>query len=117
MPAERQRLALVLLAVTAVRLRRRCAAAGAPGVGAGPAVAPLPFLGGLAVLAVATQTGSPATTTSLFSVHVVQHVLLGMVGAGASWPSARPSRWRCRPAARGDGARCAALLDHPVVRS
>jgi putative copper resistance protein D len=37
------------------------------------------FLSGSAVVAVATQTGIARYDTTLFSVHVVQHVLLGMV--------------------------------------
>jgi putative membrane protein len=37
------------------------------------------FLGGCAVIAVATQSGVARYDTVLFSLHVVQHVLLGMV--------------------------------------
>ncbi len=37
------------------------------------------FAAGLVVIVVATQSGLSAYDTSLFSVHVVQHVLLGMV--------------------------------------
>ena len=37
------------------------------------------FLSGAAVVVVATQTGIARYDTTLFSVHIVQHVLLGMV--------------------------------------
>jgi putative copper resistance protein D len=40
----------------------------------------IPFLSGLGVIAVATQTGVGAYDTTYFTAHVVQHLLLGMLG-------------------------------------
>jgi putative copper resistance protein D len=40
----------------------------------------VPFLSGLAVIAIATQTGVGAYDTTYFTAHVVQHLLLGMLG-------------------------------------
>ncbi|HSS10882.1 MAG TPA: cytochrome c oxidase assembly protein [Acidimicrobiales bacterium] len=40
----------------------------------------VPYLAGLAVIAIATQTGVAAYDTTYFTAHVVQHLLLGMVG-------------------------------------
>ncbi len=39
-----------------------------------------PFLGGLFVLAVATQSGIGTVDTTSFTAHVIQHLLLGMAG-------------------------------------
>jgi putative copper resistance protein D len=38
----------------------------------------IPYLGGLVVLAIATQSGVAAADTTSFTAHVVQHLLLGM---------------------------------------
>lgn len=54
---------------------RRVAAKGR----AWPATRTAAFAGGLATIAVATQAGFARYDTVLFSTHVVQHVLLGMV--------------------------------------
>lgn len=40
----------------------------------------VPYLAGLAVIAIATQTGVAAYDTTYFTAHVVQHLLLGMAG-------------------------------------
>jgi putative membrane protein len=44
-----------------------------------PVARTIPFLSGLAVIMIATQSGLAAYDRVLFSLHVVQHVLLGMV--------------------------------------
>lgn len=44
-----------------------------------PAARTASFLAGVGVLAVATQSGLAAYDTALFSVHVIQHLLLSMV--------------------------------------
>jgi len=44
-----------------------------------PAARTIPFLSGLALILIATESGLAAYDRVLFSLHVVQHVLLGMV--------------------------------------
>jgi len=39
----------------------------------------VPYLSGLAVMAIATQSGAASYDTSYFTAHVIQHLLLGMV--------------------------------------
>ena len=46
-----------------------------------PAARPAAFLAGLAVLAIALQSGIEQYDTTLFSVHMVQHVLLTLIAA------------------------------------
>ncbi len=80
------------------------------------------FAAGLAVLAIATMSGLSAYESSLFSAHVTQHVLIGMVapfllalGAPitlAMQASARPTQVRIGKALRSAPVR---LLTHPLV--
>jgi putative copper resistance protein D len=80
------------------------------------------FLAGTAVLLVATQTGIARYDTTLFSVHVVQHVLLGMVapvlialGAPvtlALQSASPPTKLVLR---RALDSRAAAVITHPLV--
>ncbi len=69
----------------------------------------LAFLLGLAVVTAATQSSIGAYDDVLFSVHMIQHLLLIMVAPPYSWPAAR-SRWYCtRRATRctpGSNGRC-----------
>jgi len=80
------------------------------------------FLAGSALLLVATQTGIARYDTTLFSVHVVQHVVLGMaapvlLALGApvtlALQSARPSTKLVLRRALGSPA--VAVVTHPLV--
>ena len=87
-----------------------------------PAARTICFLSGLAVVLVATQSGLAAYDTVLFSLHVVQHILLGMVaplllvlGAPitlALQASSRPTQRKILRVLRSAPVR---LLTHPLT--
>ena len=74
------------------------------------------FGAGLVVLAVATQTGIARYDTTLFSVHVAQHVLLGMV-APVLLALGAPVTLALQAGARRHGSACAAPSIHPAGRA
>jgi len=82
----------------------------------------VPFLSGLGVIAIATQTGVAAYDTTYFTAHVVQHLLLGMLGPVllalgapvtlALQASSRETRRRLLKVLRGRAVR---VLTHPLT--
>jgi putative copper resistance protein D len=80
------------------------------------------FLGGLALIAVATQTGIARYDTALFSVHVAQHVMLSMVapvllvlGAPVTLALQACGGTTARTLRRLLHAHAAGILTHPVA--
>jgi putative copper resistance protein D len=73
------------------------------------------FALGLAVLAIATQSGLGRYDTALFSLHMVQHLLLGMV-APLLLALGAPVTLLLQGGSRGVQVGLLRILDHPVVR-
>lgn len=74
------------------------------------------FAAGLAVVAVATQSGLAAYDTTLFAAHVTQHLLLGMVGPLLLVVGA-PVTLALQAAHRPTQVALVAGLHHPVARA
>ncbi len=105
-------LALVLaVAVAYVLGVRRLAARGR----SWPARRSVCFGAGIAVLVVATQSGIAAYDTVLFSVHVVQHLLIGMV-APLLLALGAPVTLALQASQRGTQQRLLRVLHSPPVR-
>jgi putative copper resistance protein D len=72
------------------------------------------FAGGLVVVVAATQTGLAGAEAERFSLHVVQHLLLGMV-APALFALSAPVTLALQASSRPTQTVLLSVLDHPVV--
>ncbi len=73
------------------------------------------FASGVVVLAVATQSGIARYDTALFSIHVLQHLLIGMV-APLLLALGAPVTLALQGSTRSGQVALLSILDHPIVR-
>jgi cytochrome c oxidase assembly factor CtaG len=76
----------------------------------------IPFFGGLAVIVIATQSGIAAYDRVLFSMHMVQHLLLGMV-AGLLLAFGAPVTLALQASSRSTQARLLRVVHSRPVRA